>query len=119
MSTTPSTWLDSFFVSIGPPIVVVGGAYQMNSGDAWLYIHAGDVITFPGRPTVGFTHFLTAFSGNFVSTPATLNGNGRSIATPVVGSGRYTTASSVSAALSGVTYLYRFDGAIFQCVGVA
>jgi len=116
VSTTPTTWLDSFFRTIGPPVVVAAGSYTMQPGDVWLQISAGVTIFLPGRPVVGQDLFLEAVSGNFVSSNATLNGNGRSVSDP---QSQYTTSTSVTLRTSAVTYKFRFDGAIFRCVGMS
>jgi hypothetical protein len=116
MNTTPTTWLDSFFTSIPTPVVVAAGSYTMVPGFPWLLISAGVTILFPGRPVVGQLLELTAASGNFGSSNATFNGNGNNINDPQA---QYTVAATVTARTSAVTYRYRFDGAIFRCVGMS
>jgi hypothetical protein len=116
VSTTPTTWLDSFFVTIGVPVIVGAGSYIMQPGDVWLQIAAGCTVFLPGRPVVGQTLYLEATSGNFSTTNGTLNGNGRSVSDP---QSQYTTASSVTLRTSAVTYKFRFDGALFRCVGMS
>lgn len=101
------------------PGSVLSGNTTLSATDTWKEFAAGAyTISLPASPVTGRTIELTHVSGELDINPVTVSGNGHNVVPPL---NRLTAnaAATVAMKTNGVTYRFRFDGSIFQCVGVS
>jgi hypothetical protein len=114
-----SAWVfDTPVTTFPAPGSTISGTFAMAATDTWKKFVAGTyTITAPVSPVVGQNYELTdvTTSGSLEATPVTLaSGAAYTIRDP-----QNTLAAptaSVTLRTSGMTYRYRYDGAVFQCV---
>jgi hypothetical protein len=87
--------------------------------DTWKEFAAGAyTISLPASPVTGRTIELTHVSGVLESANVLVSGNGKNV-TPVANRLTANAVATISLKTSGLTYRFRYDGSIYQCVGAS